>query len=144
MMKKITCTLAIGMVALSLIPATSEGRGYYGSPRYYGHHHYHGGGDAWVWGLTGLVLGGAIVAAATQPVMYAPPYQPVVYAPPPQTVVYAQPPAAVYNYPPTIPPGTCRWERYVLDGYGRTVLDQNGQPVKEYTLGSCQSPPYSY
>ncbi len=151
MNKKIGLLLAVVIATLALTPATGQAWYRHGPSRYYGNHYYHGGGDAWAWGLTGLVLGGAIVAAASQPafyappyqtVVYAPPYQSVVYAPPPQTVVYAQPAASVYNYPPSVPPGMCRWERYVLDGYGRTVLDQNGQPVREYTLGSCQSPPY--
>lgn len=131
MLKKIVFSLAIGLGTVSLAPSTGLAWYHHYRP-HYSHHYYHGGGDAWAWGLTGLVLGGALVAAATQP---------VVYAQPPQQVVYAPPPAPVYNYPPNVPPGMCRWERYVLDGYGRTVLDQNGQPVKEYTLGNCQYPP---
>jgi len=42
---------------------------------------------------------------------------------------------------PALPPGKCSWERYLLDGSGRPVLDQYGQPVKEYSIGSCHSPP---
>ena len=129
MLKQIAFSLALGLGTLSLMPSTGLAWGHHYRPHYY--HHYHGG-DAWAWGLTGLVLGGALVAAATQPVVYA--------QPPPQ-VVYAPPSAPVYNYRPNVPPGMCRWERYVLDGYGRTVLDQNGQPVMEYTLGNCQYPP---
>lgn len=87
--------------------------------------------EALLWGLGGLVLGSLLLSAAmneqpaqaTAPEMYGPPQ--------PQ----------VYNYPPPVPPGMCRWERYVLDSYGANVLDQYGQPVKEYTLGSCQFPP---
>lgn len=93
-------------------------------------HPYHGGGG-WGWGLAGLIVGTAVVASmASQP-----------------TVVYAAPPAPVYVAPsygyaaPAVPPGSCRWERYVLDGYGRQVLDQYGRPVKEYTVGPCQYPP---
>ena len=131
MLKKIAFSLAFGLGILSLTPTPGLAWYHHYRPHYYHHHHYHGG-DAWAWGLTGLVLGGALVAAATQPVVYAQPAPQVVYAPPP---------APVYSYPPSVPPGMCRWERYVLDGYGRTVLDQSGQPVKEYTLGDCRYPP---
>ena len=134
-MKKTASIMALCLLTLCLTP--SAGLSWYGH-RPYHHHHYHGG-DAWAWGLSGLIIGGALVAAATQPVVYAAP-PPVVYAPP-LPVVYAPPPAAVYAYPPDVPPGMCRWERYVLDGYGQTLLDRNGQPIKEYTLGSCQAPP---
>lgn len=47
----------------------------------------------------------------------------------------------VYSYPPEVPPGLCRWERTVLDGSGWPLLDARGLPVKEYTIGSCTSPP---
>ena len=64
---------------------------------------------------------------------------------PASTVQYVTPPPVattqVYDYPPQVPSGMCRWERYVRDGYGRFVLDQFGQPIKEYTIGSCQFPP---
>lgn len=129
-MKKTASIVALCLLALCLTP--SAGLSWYGHRPYYPHHHSHHGGDAWAWGLSGLIIGGALVAAATQPVVYAAPPPPAVYAPPP---------AAVYSYPPEVPPGMCRWERYVLDSYGRTMLDQNGQPIREYTLGSCQSPP---
>lgn len=102
---------------------------------------YHHGGAALAWGLSGFFLGSALTAA-----VYRPP-PPVVYAyGPPPAYVYGPPPpvyrARVYGYAPSVPPGMCRWERYVLDGYGNTVLDYSGRPVKEYTLGSCQQPPY--
>jgi len=42
---------------------------------------------------------------------------------------------------PAAPAGKCRWERYVLDGNGRPSLDPYGQPVKEYSIGSCLYPP---
>lgn len=84
--------------------------------------------EALLWGLGGLLLGGLLLSAATQD-------QPA------QPEVISQPPPQVYGYPPPVPPGMCRWERSVLDAYGRNVLDQYGQPVKEYTLGSCQFPP---
>ena len=126
MVKKTILALLIGMMALSLVP--SEGMCWYGRP-VYGHHYGHYHGDPWLWGVGGLVLGTAITVAALQP-------------PPPQRVVYAAPPPAVYAYPPSVPPGMCRWERYVLDGYGRTMLDRYGQPVREYTIGPCNNPPY--
>ena len=42
---------------------------------------------------------------------------------------------------PVAPPGLCRWERTVLDGFGRPILDRYGRPVKEYAIGSCVAPP---
>ena len=52
----------------------------------------------------------------------------------------ARPP--VYTYPVQPPPGQCRWERQILDRSGRPVLDQHGQPLREYTIGPCWRPPY--
>lgn len=40
-----------------------------------------------------------------------------------------------------VPPGMCRWERYVLDRNGKPVLDQYGKPQKEYAISSCLYPP---
>jgi hypothetical protein len=125
MVKKIVLALIIGIMALPLVP--SEGMCWYGRPGYGYYHGYHHN-DALLWGLSGLVVGAAVTTAVLQP--------------PPQRVVYAVPPPAVYTYPPSVPPGMCRWERYVLDGYGRTLLDHYGQPVKEYTIGPCQNAPY--
>jgi len=119
MVKKTIFALIVGVMAMSLVP--SEGM------CWYSHHHGYYHNDALLWGLSGLVVGTAITAVALQP--------------PPQQVVYAAPPPAVYAYPPSVPPGMCRWERYVLDGYGRTLLDQRGQPVREYTVGPCQYQP---
>ena len=130
MVKKIVLALIVGMMAVTLVP--SPGMCWYGHPGYYRHHGYsHGyyGGDPWLWGVGGLVLGATIATVALQP------------PPPPRPVAYAAPPPAVYNYQPNVPPGMCRWERYVLDGYGRNLLDHYGQPVKEYTIGPCQYPP---
>lgn len=99
------------------------------------HHHHggyrhsgHGGGNALAWGLTGLFVGSALTGLA-----YQSSAQPVY-----------QPPVAIPTtpYPPDVPPGMCRWERYVLDSHGRALFDAYGQPVKEYSLGSCQYPPY--
>jgi hypothetical protein len=132
--KKTALILVLSVMMIPLSPSLGL-CGRYSSSRYYPSHHSshgHHGNDALWWGLGGLLLGTFIVAATLQPP--PPPPAPVVYVPPrtPQ----------VYTYPPYVPPGMCRWERYMLDGYGRMVLDQYGQPVKEYTIGSCQYPPY--
>jgi hypothetical protein len=83
--------------------------------------HYYGG-VAPVWERTGEFLSSPFVAA------FDPAHS--LYRPP------------VYPYPPDVPPGLCRWERFVLDRNGQYVLDRNGQPVKEYTIGPCHRPPY--
>ena len=126
MVKKIALALLVGILALPLVP--SEGMCWYGRPGYGYHHHGYYNGDPWLWGLSGLVVGTAITAAVLQP-------------PPPPRVVYATAQPGVYSYPPSLPPGMCRWERYVLDGYGRTLSDRYGQPVKEYTVSPCQYAP---
>ena len=136
MRKRLIAGVALSLFALSLYPAT--GMAWHHPPRSYYHHHGHG--DDWVWGLTGLLIGGALVAAATQPVVYAAP--PSVAAYPPYSAYGPPAQASVYSYPPAVPPGLCRWERYVLDGQGRALLDAYGQPIREYTIGSCQYPPY--
>ena len=136
MRKRLIAGVALSLFALSLYPAT--GMAWHHPPRSYYHHHGHG--DDWVWGLTGLLIGGALVAAATQPVVYAAP--PPVATYPPYSAYGPPAQASVYSYPPAVPPGLCRWERYVLDGQGRALLDAYGQPIREYTIGSCQYPPY--
>ena len=136
MKKRLIAGVALSLFALSLYPAT--GMAWHHPPRSYYHHHGHG--DDWVWGLTGLLIGGALVAAATQPVVYAAP--PPVAAYPPYSAYGPPAQASVYSYPPAVPPGLCRWERYVLDGQGRALLDSYGQPIREYTIGSCGYPPY--
>ena len=136
MRKRLIAGVALSLFALSLYPAT--GMAWHHPPRSYYHHHGHG--EDWVWGLTGLLIGGALVAAATQPVVYAAP--PPVAAYPPYSAYGPPVQASVYSYPPAVPPGLCRWERYVLDGQGRALLDAYGQPIREYTIGSCQYPPY--
>jgi len=134
MFKKFVYTLIFGLFTLSLLPSIGmcAPHGYYGNHGgYYGG--YHGGyhyNDAWVWGLGGLIVGSALTSAFLQ---YPPPPQVVYGYPPPQT--------QAYSYKPSIPPGMCRWERTVLDYYGRAILDQYGHPVLEYTIGSCQSLP---
>ncbi len=130
MSKKILLSVLLVLSMVALIPA--QGMCWYPPPPH--HHHYHGhhGGDLLAWGITGLVVGSLVTAAALQPV-------------PTSTVQYAAPPPVtttqVYDYPPQVPSGMCRWERYVLDGQGNYVLGADGQPVREYTLGSCQYPP---
>ena len=134
MVKKLVYALVFGLLTLSLLPSIgmcayhgsygNNGR-YYGS--YQGGYHYN---DAWVWGLGGLIVGSALTSAFLQ------------YPPPPQVVYgYPPPPTQVYSYKPSIPSGMCRWERTVLDYYGRAILDQYGHPVLDYTIVSCQSPP---
>lgn len=141
MTKKMIVGLLAFALAVPLLPATGMSRGgpYYGRPGGYGGYYggyggYRGGyrgSDGWLWGLGGLVLGSAIMATALQP----PPPQQVVYVAPPP------PPPVAYSYSPRVGPGNCRWERYVLDGYGRTMFDRFGQPIKEYTSGPCGYPP---
>ena len=126
MVKKTVLAVMVGVLLLSLLPST--GSCWYAEPRRHGHGGH--GDDALLWGLGGLVLGAAVVGAALQP---APP--------PPQPVVYVEPQPAAYAYQPRVESEMCRWERYVLDGYGRTLFDQYGQPAKEYTTGPCQYPP---
>lgn len=126
MFKKTVYTLLIGILTIALTPSLGLcRRGYYGGHGYYngGHHH----NDGWVWGLGGLVVGSALTAAALQP--------------PPRQVVYGPPTPTYSSYKPDIPPGMCRWERTVLDNYGRVVYNRYGYPVLEYTIGSCQYPP---
>jgi len=127
MVKKTVLVLIIG----GLLLAPSTGRCWHEEPMYRHGHGGHGGhgGDAWLWGLGGLALGTAIVATTLQS------------PPPQQQVVYVEPQPVRYVYEPRVAPEMCRWERYVLDGYGRTLFDQYGQPVKEYTTGPCQYPP---
>ena len=139
MNKRLVAVIALSLFALSLCPAT--GMAWHHPPRPYYSHHYHGHSDDWVWGLTGLLIGGALVAAATQPVVYAAP-PPAVTAYPPYSTYGPPAQARVYSSPPAVPPGLCRWERYVLDGQGRALLDAYGQPIREYTIGSCGYPPY--
>lgn len=56
----------------------------------------------------------------------------------PAPVLY-RPPLA--PYPTDLPPGMCRWERFILDSSGRPLFDPNGNPRKEYTIGPCTHPP---
>lgn len=54
--------------------------------------------------------------------------------------VMVRPPLAA-PYPPDLPPGICRWERFILDSSGRPLFDPSGNPLKEYTIGPCTQPP---
>ena len=117
MKKKTVLVLACSLLLSSLSPVTAWS------------HNSCYAGVALGWGLTGLFLGSALTSLA-----YRPPPAPIY--PPPVAM------ASVTTYPPAVPPGMCRWERFVLDPYGRTLLDRYGRPVKEYALGSCRYPPY--
>jgi hypothetical protein len=132
MLKKTALVLAVVLLLTPLSPSVgltwySQPPGpYYHDRSYYGHgHHDHYDDDAWLW-VGGILLGTLFLATMLQP---------------PSPPVYYQPPTQIYTYPPYVPPGMCRWERYILDSNGRFVLDQYGQPIKEYTIGSCQFPP---
>lgn len=154
MCRKTALILVMALLATPLSPTSSlawrcqqPGSSYQGG--YYEYDHYYDDYDddcdayddyynddddvdeALLWGLGGLLVGSLLLSAAIE----EQPAQPL--AP----EMYAQPQPQVFNYPPPIPPGMCRWERYVLDGNGSNMLDQYGQPVKEYTIGSCQFPP---
>ena len=118
MIKKTMLALACGMLVVPMAPTLGEC-----------HHH---GGDALFWVIAGLLVGSTLAAASS---------------PSPATVVYAAPPPPVYKppayvYVPEVPVENCRWERYALDGYGRVLMDSYGRPVKEYTVGPCDQPPY--
>jgi len=133
MFRKTALILVFAVFFIPFSPATGMGW-YYRSPGYHHHyprHYYHGyyGNEALWWGLGGFVLGTIIVASAYQP------------PPPPREVVYVRPQTPIFAYPPEVPAGMCRWERYVLDDYGRVIMDGYGRPLKQYTLGSCQYPP---
>ena len=122
MRKKFVCALAASMFFAAATP--SSGWSWHGGPP---PHHGGHGDDALLWGLGGLVLGAGLVAATVD-------------ASPPQRVVYVEPEPVRYTYAPP-PPSTCRWERNVVDRYGRIVYDRYGDPVREYTSGPCDYPP---
>lgn len=135
MFRKIALVVAAVMLVTPLTPSLSlawhspPGPYYYGGYGHYRHYDYHSHyhDDAWLW-VGGILLGSLFLAAMLQP-------------PVRETRVYTQQPVQTYSYPPYVPPGLCRWERYIIDPNGRFVLDQYGQPIKEYTIGSCQYPP---
>lgn len=91
-MKKIfLITLAIVLVAVTVLPSIGYCSGYYG--------HHHGGNGWWIPGavLGGLLLGTAIGNAAAPPAYYAAPPPPP--PPPPPRYYYYQPRPRVYVYP---------------------------------------------
>ena len=84
-----------------------------------GHGHWRGG-CCWGWWWPGAIIGGlalGAVAAATAPLIYAPP---PVYAAPP--VVYQPPAPMVYQQPPPAP----QVQREVVYPHGRYVLYGDG------------------
>jgi hypothetical protein len=86
--------LALGSVAT---PAAAD-RGYYGrGPSHFGHHHHYHGGHGLGW-VPGLILGSAVLWAATRPT--------VVYAEP------APPPVVVVPQPPLVAPAGNSWWYY--------------------------------
>jgi hypothetical protein len=114
-----------------------------------GHGHFRGG-CCWGWWWPGAIIGGlalGAVAAATAPLIYAPPpvyaAPPVVYQPPPP-VVYQQPPA-VYQQPPvaSAPPAPLV-QREVVYPHGKYVLYGDGvtQPWQwVWVASSVPAPP---
>lgn len=127
MIKKTALLLVCALVVTLSSPAQGLAWRYH-HPRSHHHNHDYHGDASLFWGLTGLLLGTAVIAS-------------IIQQPPPVQIVRPRPRPIVYTYPPPVPPGLCRWERYLLDGNGRIILDQYGQPVMEYTIGSCQYPP---
>ena len=102
-----------------------------------GHGHWRGG-CCWGWWWPGAIIGGlalGAVAAATAPLVYAPP--PVYAAPPP--VVYQPPAPAVYQQPPPAP----LVQREVVYPHGRYVLYGDGvsQPWQWVWVANAPAPP---
>ena len=111
-MKKAIVLLAV----LALILATAAP-----SDAWRGHGHFRGG-CCWGWWWPGAIIGGlalGAVAAATAPLVYAPP----VYAAPPP-VVYREPAPRVYHQPPAAAPPLV--QREVVYQHGRYVLYGDG------------------
>ena len=110
-MKKAIVLLAVLALILATAAPSDAWRGHRG--------HGHGGGWGWWW--PGAIIGGlalGAVAAATAPLIYAPP--PVYAAPPP--VVYQAPPPVVYQAPPAPP----LVQREVVYPHGKYVLYGDG------------------
>ena len=144
MLKKTVFTLILCAAMLPLTP--SEGFSWPHHRHYPSHHyrHHYIHDDALAWGVAGLVVGSLVTASIAQPRVYTTPPPNVIYVqPPPRTVVYSNVSGTgqIFNYPPEVPPGMCRWERPMLDAYGNPVLTRHGVPAKVYTLGSCSYPP---
>lgn len=138
-MKKVLSAVFIAvLLAVPMMPA--QGWCWRGD-RHHGHHghrhhHYHSHGDeAVLFGLGGLVLGATAIA-----LMQEPRPRRVVYVDP-APAAYAYGPPVTYAYAPPVVERTCRWERFILDGWGRYMYDRHGRPVKEYATGPCDAPP---
>lgn len=143
-MKKTTVlALALGLSTLLVLPGSAMSRPYASvgigySPVnnvHLGAYHSSYASDA-TWGGFGTLSLGDIFAPfiVDPPLALDMPFSQPGYAPD-----YASQP--VYSYPPEVPPGLCRWERNVLDANGWPLLDASGMAIKEYTIGSCSSPP---
>jgi hypothetical protein len=135
MRKPTTLTLMLGLLILSWLPSLAWGASDYGSEQ--------------AWGQPESFLRSPFVAAFDPSHRlyqlprdgYAPDQpvasflrSPFAAAFDPAPGIYLPP---LYNDKPDVPPGMCRWERFVLDGYGRPLLDPTGQPVKEYSIAPC-------
>ena len=112
-MKKAIVLLAVLALLFATVAPSEAWRGHRG--------HWHGGGWGWWW--PGAIIGGlalGAVAAATAPLIYAPP--PVYAAPPP--VVYQPPPPVIYQQAP--PPPAPLVQREVVYPHGKYVLYGDG------------------
>ena len=142
MKKVIALVLPVGLAGLLLLPAAAMSRvsgslGYSPADNVYlgVSRDFHSRGTEFCGGLGELSLGHIFMPFVVDPPFTVePPFSQPSYAP-----RYSS--QSVYSYPPEVPPGLCRWERTVLDGAGWPLLDTRGMPVKEYTIGSCSSPP---
>ena len=93
---------AATLAATLLTTATAQAGGWYGHrgyPHYYGHHHHHGDGLAIALGVTGALVGTAILVDALSGPRYVAP-APVYYYPPPPPPVYYQSPPVYYQSAP--------------------------------------------
>ncbi len=114
--------LPVFLIALALLSGSAStsawaDRGYVRSPAYHGGHHHQRGGHGVGW-FPGLVLGTALVWAATRPaVVYAEPAPPPVVVLPPMSLpapqsggdwYYCRPAGAYYPYVQVCP---APWER---------------------------------
>lgn len=113
--------VALGVFALSAVPAKADSFAFgYSSGGYYPHHHRHYRGPA------------------VRYVYVAPP--PVYYYPPPPRVVYVNPPPApvVYQAPQTLPGGPLTGSQPQCREYQSTAV-VNGQQVASYGTACLQA-----